>query len=328
MLKAIVLTSALILISAFVFSSGCQTRPPDTASPSSSPADQNQPPAVQFDADRAMTHVQRQVEFGPRPAGSEELAKTRQYIIGELQSYELKITTDEWVESTPIGNRTMANITAELPGKSDQTIIIASHYDTKLFKDFKFVGANDGASSTGVLMELARVLSAGPKPALTYWFVFFDGEEAFCAEWTECGTPEKPDNTYGSRRYVSQLGQQNKIHNLKAMILLDMVGYKELEIQKDYGSTPWLVETIWETAREIGFGKQFSRTFQEVEDDHTPFLKAGIDAIDIIQLDNYPYWHTAEDTIDKISVQSLKIVGDVVLASLPRIEQRLASRNR
>jgi glutaminyl-peptide cyclotransferase len=300
-----------------------------TTPPSASPSAQPDPANLAFDGDRAFAHVRKQVEMGPRPAGSAELAQTRDYIVGELKSYGLKVTTDEWKPKTPMGLPNMVNITAELAGESSDMILIASHYDTKFFKEFRFVGANDGGSSTGVLMELARVMAAREqKPRFTYRFVFFDGEEAFCHEWEQCHNPDGADNTYGSRFYVVQLKTKNELPRARALILLDMVGYKNLKLGRDEDmSTRWLIDTVWQTARELGHGSQFIDETEGVGgDDHEPFLKAGIDSLDIIQLSSYPYWHTAQDTLDKISPQSLKIVGDVVLASLPRIEQRLQSR--
>src|SRR6266576_4653057 len=152
------------------------------------------PAKSDFDADRAFDYVKKQVEFGPRPPGSPELEKTRAYIVDQLRSFGLNVSTDEFHPTTPMGDKKMANIVAELPGPSADVIIIGSHYDTKLFKEFKFVGANDAGSSTGALMEIARVLAAKKtKPKFTYWFVFFDGEEAFCFDWDECHNPNPAD---------------------------------------------------------------------------------------------------------------------------------------
>jgi glutaminyl-peptide cyclotransferase len=282
-----------------------------------------------FDGERALAHVRRLVEFGPRPAGSKELERARKYIVGELKSYGLKVSEDEFKAKTPAGERRMSNVTAELPGESADFIIVASHYDTKPFKEFRFVGANDGGSSTGALLELARALSAAPRPRLSYRFVFFDGEEAFCREWDECGKPGAPDNTYGSRRYVERLKQTGELRRLRALVLLDMIGYEKLEMGRDEMSTTWLAETVWRAARELGYGRQFAdRTEGVGGDDHEPFLKAGVPSLDIIQLNSYPYWHTPADTLDKISARSLQAVGDVLLASLPRIEERLKDNAR
>jgi hypothetical protein len=283
-----------------------------------------------FDARRAFEHVKKQVGYGPRPAGSEALARARRHIADELKSYGLKVSADEFTAQTPVGRRRMVNLTAELPGQSEDFIILAGHYDTKLFKEFRFVGANDGASSTGVLLELARVLAQAPRRNhFTYRFVFFDGEEAFCRHWDTCSKPGAPDNTYGSRRYVARLREDGQLKRARALILLDMIGYRQLELGRDPTSTPWLVEIIWGAAKEVGHAAQFVEREENVgQDDHTPFLAAGVPAVDIIQLDTYPHWHTVEDTLDKISPESLRAVGRVVIASLPRIEARLKAEGK
>jgi len=328
------LTLAFVLTSLFPLL-GCPgggNKPVDGAStPAATPAKSD------FDGDRAFEHVRKQVEFGPRPPGSPELEKTRGYIIDQLRSYGLKIITDEFQATTPVGERRMVNVTAELPGESSDVIIISSHYDTKLIKEFKFVGANDAGASTGALIELARVMAASKtKPRLTYWFVFFDGEEAFCFDWDECHNPNPadpktplPDNLYGSRRYVAQLVEKNEVKRVRAMILFDMMGYKSLRVGRDTLSTSWLLDIVWETGKQLGYGSQFVDAREGVgDDDHSPFLKAGIDSLDIIQLSSYPYWHTKEDTLDKVSGKSLKIIGDAVIVSLPKIEERLQNRSR
>ncbi|MEP6637062.1 MAG: M28 family metallopeptidase [Acidobacteriota bacterium] len=287
------------------------------------------PLAVAFNGERAMDHVRKQLDIGPRIPGSAELAKTRDYIVTELKSSGTVVSTDEFVAATPLGDKKMINIIAEIVGESKDVIIISSHYDTKYFKDMQFVGANDPGASVGTLLELARVLAGNQKPKLTYRLVFFDGEEAFCEGWDDCGKPDAPDNTYGSRRYVSQLRSKNELERVRALILLDMMGYKDLELGRDTMSTKWLQDIIWQTARELGYRDYFFDRPEGVGgDDHEPFLRAGIDAVDLIQLNGYPYWHRADDTVDKVSAKSMKIVGDVVSASLPRIEQRLLTKGR
>jgi len=188
-----------------------------------------------------------------------------------------------------------------------------------------FVGANDPATSVATLLEIGRVLgSHKEKPKATYRLVFFDGEEAFCEGWSECNNDDNPDNTYGSRHYVSQLKAKNELDHTKAMILLDMMGYKNLELGRDPLSSKWLLDIIWQTGRELGHGKIFVDREEGVGgDDHEPFLRAGIDAVDLIQLTSYPHWHKADDTADKVSAQSMKIVGDTILASLPKIAERV-----
>jgi hypothetical protein len=276
--------------------------------------------ATPFSGQRAFEHVKKLVGFGPRPSGSKALAEARRYIVEQVGG-----EPDEWVAETPAGKVKMANVVAELKGETEDTIVIASHYDTKRFTEFDFVGANDGGSSTGALIEVARVLRlSGGKRRFTYRFVFFDGEEAVCREWDECGRPGRPDNTYGSRREVGRLKATNRLRHVRALILLDMVGYDKLELGRDDLSTPWLVDILWRTARELGYSKQFVERAESVGgDDHVPFLDAGVPAVDLIQLGTYPHWHTAGDTLDKIAPHSLKAVGDVVLASLPRLEEKL-----
>jgi len=312
---ATVLLALLILL----FGAGC---PGKTASTSSgqdnSRASSSSLPRSEFDADRAFEHVRKQVEFGPRPPGSAEIKKTQSYIISQLESYGIKVIKDSFQASTPQGTVQMMNIIGELPGERPEIIIIASHYDTKPTREFKFVGANDGGSSTGALLEIARVLSRS-KPPATLWFTFFDGEEAF-VQWSDT------DSRYGSRRMVEKLRADKKLSDVKAMILLDMIGDKDLDIKRESNSSAWLTSIIWNTAGKLGYEKHFQSDTQWIDDDHIPFLRAGVPAVDIIDF-NYghgnQYWHTAQDTLDKVSPQSLKIVGDVVILSLPEIAKRL-----
>ena len=327
----------LSLLVLSVFLTGCpkndKPEQPRVGVTQSSPTPGNPavvPAAVAFNGERAMDHATKQVEIGLRPPGTPGAAKTRQYIVDNLKSFGLAVTTDEFTASTPVGTRKMANITGEIAGASKDVIIIASHYDTKLYKDMHFVGANDPAASVGTVLEIGRVLVASQqKPAFTYWLVFFDGEESFCDGWEECGKPGAPDNTYGSRRYVAQLKKNNELSRVRAMILLDMMGYNKLELGRDTLSTRWLQDIIWQTGRELGHGKIFVDRPEGVGgDDHEPFLRAGVDAVDIIQLNGYPYWHTPHDTLDKISAESMKTVGDAVIKSLPRVEKYLQNKGR
>ena len=286
-------------------------------------------PPVAFNGDRAMDHVKKQIDFGPRPPDTEQLAKTRAYITNELKSYGLAVSLDEFTAKTPQGEKKMANIVAEIPGETKTLILITSHYDTKFYKDMSFVGANDPAASVGTLIEIGRVLgSQKEKPKATYRLVFFDGEESICEGWSECGDEENPDNTYGSRHYVSQLHARNEIESTRAMILLDMMGYRNLELGRDPLSTRWLQDIIWQTGRALGYDKVFlDRTEGVGGDDHEPFLAAGVPAVDIIQLTSYPHWHRADDTIDKVSAQSMRIVGETILASLPKITEYIIKNN-
>ena len=289
------------------------------------PAPTIAPAIVTFSGERAMQHARKQVEIGPRPPDTPALEKTRNYIIQELKSYGLRVFSDEFTAKTPFGEKRMVNIVGDIPGETKDYILLASHYDTKLYDDMLFVGANDPAASVGTLLEIGRVLaSAQEKPKLSYRLVFFDGEEAFCEGWDECSKADAPDNTYGSRHYVSQLRERGELKRTRALILLDMMGYKKLELGRDTSSTRWLQDIIWQTGRELGHAKIFVDREEGVGgDDHEPFLAAGIDAVDLIQLGGYPYWHKPEDDINKISADSMKIVGETVLASLPRLVAHL-----
>jgi len=284
-----------------------------TQSPAARPA-----PAGTFDGARALEHLKRQVAFGPRPSGSAPLKATREYILAQLKGAGVATRQDAFVARTPAGEVSMANVVATIPGRRPDRIVIASHFDTKIARDFKFVGANDGASSTAMLLELARVLQ-GPPRDFTIELLFLDGEEAVNWDW------QGADNTYGSRHYVEAAQKAGTLTGVKALILLDMIGDRDLLVRRDSNSTPWLVDLVWAAAARAGHRATFSNELTTVEDDHVPFVRAGVPSVDIIDLDN-PTWHTAQDDLEHVSVRSLQIVGDVVLAALPDIERRLAGQ--
>ncbi len=284
-----------------------QTRPAGT--PAAKPSS--------FDSGRAWEHLRRQVAFGPRPAGSTALAECRRYILAQLKAAGIAASEQAFDAETPLGKIRMVNVVATIPGTRPERIAIGSHYDTKLFRDFRFVGASDGASSTATLLELGRALKAR-KNLFTIDLLFFDGEEAV-VEWQ--GT----DNTYGSRYYVQAARTTGTLARLKAFILLDMVGDRNLNIRRETTSTRWLTDIIWAAAQRRGHGHAFiDEPFSVGGDDHYPFLAAGIPAVDLIDLD-YPAWHTPGDTLDAVSARSLQITGDVVLEALPAIEKRLTA---
>lgn len=279
------------------------------------------PPA--FNGARAFDDLKRVVEIGPRPAGSPGIAKTRDYIRKELTAAGWQVEEQAFDARTPIGTVRMVNVRATLPSPAAPAaagprgrIVIGGHYDTKLVKEFRFVGASDAGSSTAFLLELARALKgrAGPLPIE---LLFLDGEEAVI-DWN---LPNAQDHTYGSRYYVEQLRKSGTVKDVRAFILIDMIGDKDLGIRREQNSTPWLTDAIWSTARRLG-RSEFLSEETPIEDDHLEFLAAGIPAVDIIDLD-YPAWHTAADTLDAVSPRSLQVVGDVLLAALPLIEMRL-----
>ncbi len=276
-----------------------------------------------FDSAKAWTHLQAMVNIGPRPAGSAQLRQTRAYITRQITALGLKVEEQPFVADTPVGKVEMVNLIVRLPGKRPERILFTGHYDTKLIKDSVFVGASDGASSAAMLIELARVFTDRARE-FTYEFVWLDGEEAFCKDWYECGKPGAPDNTYGSRFYVQAAEKAGATSSIKANILIDMVGDKDLRIMRESQSTKWLVDVIWAAAKTLGYGAVFVDEASEIADDHVPFLAAGIPSADIIDLD-YPAWHntSGQDTIDKVSARSLQIVGDVIVAAVPEVEKRL-----
>lgn len=267
-----------------------------------------------FNEQRAATDLRVLVEVGPRPAGSEAIARARSYIVAELQKAGLKPQLDEFEAQTPRGPRKMVNIRAVRPGSRPAIIALSGHYDTKIF-NFPFLGANDGGSSAAWLLEMARA-TANLKLESTLEFVFFDGEEAV-VEWTD------QDSIYGSRHDVTRRTKAGNLRDLKALILVDMIGDRNLNIRRETQSTDWLNTSIWNTARSLGFTREFPNEDHSVADDHIPYLAVGIPAVDLIDFD-YPHWHSADDTLDKVSGRSLKIVGDVVYFSLPEIDRRVS----
>jgi glutaminyl-peptide cyclotransferase len=269
----------------------------------------------EFDSARAFDDLRALVAIGPRPPGSAGIQQARAYITSQLKTLGLSPVEQPFDAQTPLGPIKMANIRVRIPGKRPDCLVIAGHYDTKLFRQFRFVGASDGGSSAAMLLELARVLADRVLP-LTIELVFFDGEEALLPEWA--GT----DHTYGSRHYVAAAKKDGTLAQIKGMILLDMVGDRSLTIRKESRSTPWMTAILWDTARRLEHDDAFLDEPMPVEDDHVAFLDAGIPAVDVIDLD-YAQWHTADDNLDAVSARSLQVVGDVVVVSLPKIIARL-----
>ena len=272
-------------------------------------------------AEKAMEYLKGQLAFGPRPPGSAALQQCREYIVRQLIGFGYQVEDDAFVATTPYGEIKMHNLIARKGTGGKDVIAIASHYDTKLMEGIHFVGANDAGSSTALLMELARVL-AERKDALDYWFVFLDGEEAF-VQWSTF------DSTYGSRHLASRWKKDGTASRIKTLILLDMIGDKDLDIFQETNSTPWLMDLVWETAHRINLQGILSGIRAGIEDDHLPFLDAGIPSVDIIDLNygpNNSYHHTEADTLDKVSPESMEKVGKLVLAMMPVLQQKLAKR--
>jgi Zn-dependent M28 family amino/carboxypeptidase len=272
--------------------------------------------AGSFDGARAFEHIKQLVAMGPRVAGTPGAQQARDYIVSQLKPLGLTAEEQAFDAATPVGPVRTVNLRVMIPGGAAGTknrLIIAGHYDTKRFKEFAFVGANDGGSSTAFLIELARVLKTRQN-AMPIELLFLDGEEAV-VEW------QGNDHTYGSRYYVEAAKKAGTLSQIRALILVDMIGDRDLRISREQSSTRWLTDTIWATAKRLN-RREFIDNETPIEDDHIPFLQAGVQAVDIIDLD-YPAWHTAGDTLDKVSAQSLQTVGDVLVAALPEIEKRL-----
>ena len=264
-----------------------------------------------FDAQKAFAHVEKLVAIGPRPPGSQGIHRAQEYIRRELEKCGCNVEEDDFHASTPLGRVPMKNLLVKIPGRSSSVVMLMTHYDTKRIPDF--VGANDGGSSTGLMLELARLL-CGKKSALTLWIAFVDGEEAF-VEWSDT------DGTYGSRQLAAKLALSGELKRVKAVILADLVGDRDLDIRRDSNSTRWLTDLVWETAARLGYQKYFLSESTTMNDDHIPFTRRGVPAVDIIDLD-YPSWHTPADRLDQISPRSLGIVGHVILEVLPQLEKK------
>lgn len=277
-----------------------------------------QPAAPGFDGKRALEHVRKIVDIGPRVAGTPGAQKTRDYVAAEMKALGLTVVEQAFDQKTPLGTVRMVNLRVRLNGDDSKgRLIIAGHYDTKLFKALRFVGANDAGSSTAFLIEAARVLKDRANP-MAIELLFLDGEEAV-VDWNT-----NDDNTYGSRYYVDAAKKDGSLSSIRALILVDMIGDRDLRIMRESNSTRWLTDIVWTAAKALK-RPEFVDEETTIEDDHLPFLRAGVPAVDIIDLD-YPAWHTVGDTFDKLSAESLQAVGDVVIAALPAIEKRLLSQ--
>ena len=269
-----------------------------------------------FDGERAYKHVEQLVAIGPHPAGSEGIRHAQAYIVQQLQSFGCDVDQQDFHADTPIGDVTMKNIVAKAPSANPNVILFASHYDTKRIDNF--VGADDGGSSTGVLLELARLVCAR-KNSDTIWMVFFDGEEAFNFQWVD------PDHTYGSGEMAARLALSGDLHRVKAMILVDMVGPTNPLYRRESNSTPWLTDLVWSTAARLGYGNIFVNSKNAIEDDHIPFLQRDVAATDIIDFESpvLDYWHTSRDTLDKVAPRTLAITGHVLIETLPELEKKI-----
>ena len=264
----------------------------------------------EFSGEKALAHVQRLVDFGPRPSGSEAIEKSRHYIEDQLRRSGWQVTRQAFTDVTPRGKVEFVNLVAQFPaqGNAVPLFLLCSHYDTKTFDAIRFVGANDGGSSTGLLLELARVIGQHPNLAAKIELVFFDGEEAY-------DHFSDTDGLYGSRYFAKHLGGGRQF---RGGILFDMVGDSSLDVTLPADSPPEMARDIFAAAEALKLRSYFTYLDREMIDDHSPLNAAGIPTIDVIDFD-YSWWHTAGDTMDKISAKSLQIVGSVALYYLSEL---------
>jgi glutaminyl-peptide cyclotransferase len=271
----------------------------------------------EFSGAQALAYTRAAVAFGPRPSGSEAIRKLQAYILAQLKQRGAEVVEDDFTASTPAGPISMKNIIARFPGRSGKAVVITGHYDTKVMPGRQFLGANDGGSSTGVLLEMARALQGRPHEDDVY-LVWLDGEEAV-AQWTDT------DSLYGSRQLAGRWAVDGTLARVKALINVDMIGDRDLGILQETDSSDWLRELVWKTAKKLGYGAHFLDVSAGVADDHVPFLRRGVSALDLIDFDYGPensYWHTDQDTMDKLSAESLGVVGKVLLGVLEAMDGR------
>ncbi|HLH44623.1 MAG TPA: M28 family peptidase [Bryobacteraceae bacterium] len=269
--------------------------------------------AAGFSGAAAFEYARYAVGLGPRPSGSDANKKLQAYILEQTRVKGAQVAQDSFVAKTPRGPVPMTNLIVKFPGSSGKAIAITGHFDTKYFPGRRFVGANDGASSTAVLLALAHALAGMPRRDDLY-LVFFDGEEAV-GEWSG------DDSVYGSRHLAQKWRTDGNLQKLKALINVDMIGDKHLDILQDENSDPSLRRLVWKAAFDLGYAAYFTDRTEPMDDDHMPFVRLGVPALDLIDFDYSP-WHKDSDTLDKISGQSMEIVGAVVLESIHRLETR------
>jgi len=270
-----------------------------------------------FNGARALDYAREFVAIGPRWVGSPGHAKAEEYLRAHFKADKLE--EDAFTANTPIGLVSLRNFIVRFPGKKDGAIVLGTHYETNYpLKNINFVGANDGGSTTGLLLAIADQLRGKTLDGYSVWLVFFDGEEAF-QTWSAS------DSTYGSRHLAAKWGHDGTLGKIKAFLLADMIGDKDLDIQRETRSTDWLVDLVRQAAKKYGDERYFFQREEPVDDDHLPFVQRGVPSIDVIDLDygpNNSYHHTAQDTMDKISAKSLTIDGDVFLETIRLIDLR------
>ncbi|MCP4679035.1 MAG: M28 family peptidase [Deltaproteobacteria bacterium] len=271
-----------------------------------------------IDGGQAMGYIKDIIAFGPRHAGTEGAEKTRRYIFEKLKSFGLSPKRHDFTALTPhpkLKKVDLANLSVDFDGPGKRKVLIGGHFDGKILEGVNFKGANDGGSSTALLLEMARVLARTPPPCPVR-IVFFDGEEAL-VKWSDM------DSRYGSKRMAAELKQKGEVDSIAAAVIVDMIGDKNLRLVRDTNSTPWVFKVLVRTAERLGYDSLFGSRRISIDDDHIPFLRIGIPAAVLIDFNYGPgwasnsYWHNDKDTVDKLSPKSMEIIGEVVFESLP-----------
>jgi len=273
--------------------------------------------APKIDATRAMQYTKEVTAFGPRPIGSKNHKKLEEYIVAHLKGDE--VVDDAFTADTVEGTFPVRNIISKFPGNKDGIIVIAGHYDTVYsLRNTNFVGANDGGSSTAILLEIANQLRGKKRDGYSVWLLWTDAEEAV-RQWSDT------DSLYGTKHVAAKWQQDGTIKKIRAFLLADMIGDADLNIDREGNSTPWLEDLVYQAATKLGYQSHFFARTLDVEDDHLPFVKLGVPCADIIDLDygyNNVFHHSAEDTMDKLSPKSLQIAGDVILETVWMIDAK------
>jgi len=326
MLSKILLASALALLACDRDKEAAQSKNSDappahqsSIEPVSFPEDSG--PLPQIDSARAMQYVKEIVKFGPRSLGSPNHKKVEDYLDNHLKGDQVE--DDTFTAKTPVGDFPVHNIIAKFPGTKDGIIVVASHYDTNYpLRNTSYIGANDGAATSGLLLELANQLRGKTRDGYSVWLVWDDAEEAMIPDTQ---VDFMADSLYGITHLADKWKADGTLQKVKAFILADMIGDSDLNIDRDLNSTPWLEDVVGEAAKRLGYQSHFFARTNKVSDDHLPFMDRGVPSADLIDFTygyNNVFWHTPQDTIDKLSPKSLEISGNVILETI-RILDRM-----
>ncbi len=291
-----------------------KSTPPTPTLPDAAP---DNAPLPHIDSKRAFQYTREVTAFGPRYIGSQNHKKLERYLFDHLKADQVE--DDAFTADTPEGKFPVRNIIAKFPGTKDGIIVIFGHYDTNYpLRNSGYVGANDGGSSTAILLEYANQLRGKKRDGYSVWLVWTDGEEAV-KTWTDT------DSVYGARHLAEKWEKDGTLKKIKALMVMDMIADADLNIDRNTNCTPWLLDLIYAAAERAGYQSHFYARQGPIEDDHIPFVKRGVPTADVIDLDygyNNVFHHTPQDTMDKLSPKSLEIVGDTILETIHLLDQR------